>query len=105
MRCSKFIWLAIIAVALAPPLAAAPVNGSVVVTDISAQRVAKKKRPQIRVTPRYPRVLVNTPYPLPYRIHYPGPDAKRECVARLVEEHRPSGTVVAPWMRCWWVRG
>ena len=35
----------------------------------------------------------------------PGPNAKRECVARYVEEHRPSGTVVTPRMRCWWVRG
>ena len=35
----------------------------------------------------------------------PGPNAKRECAARYVEEHRPSGTVVTPRLRCWWVRG
>ena len=32
----------------------------------------------------------------------PGPNAKRECQARLVEQHRPSGTVIVPVMNCWW---
>ncbi|MCW5693561.1 MAG: hypothetical protein KIT48_14470 [Pseudolabrys sp.] len=32
----------------------------------------------------------------------PGPNAKRECQARLVEQHRPSGTVIVPVMHCWW---
>lgn len=33
------------------------------------------------------------------RLH---PNAKRHCEAWLREEHRPSGTVVTPQMRCWW---
>ncbi len=31
-----------------------------------------------------------------------GPNAKRECRARLVEQHRASGTVIVPVMNCWW---
>lgn len=33
------------------------------------------------------------------------PGTRRECAARLVQEFRPSGTVIVPRMRCWWVRG
>jgi hypothetical protein len=29
----------------------------------------------------------------------------RQCVDRYVIEHRQSGTVVVPRMRCWWVPG
>jgi hypothetical protein len=32
-------------------------------------------------------------------------NAVRQCVARLVQENRPSGTVVVPRMWCWWERG
>jgi len=28
----------------------------------------------------------------------------RECSFRLVQEFRPSGTVIVPRQRCWWVR-
>ncbi len=32
----------------------------------------------------------------------PGPNAKRHCVSWLQTEHRVSGTVLTPQMRCWW---
>lgn len=32
----------------------------------------------------------------------PGPNSTRQCQARLVEQHRPSGTVIVPVMHCWW---
>ena len=32
----------------------------------------------------------------------PGPNAKRECQARLVEQYRPCGTVIVPVVQCWW---
>ena len=32
------------------------------------------------------------------------PQFYRECQARLVQEWRPSGTVIVPRMRCEWVR-
>ena len=54
------------------------------------------------VYPRYPRRPYTTLYPLPYGIDYPGPNAVRQCVSRLVPEYRPSGTVIVPRMRCWW---
>ena len=105
MRLIGLACAATIVIVLASPSAAAPLNP---VTDISAQSAVKKKRPQIRVTPRrprYPHATTNTPYPRPYDIQYPGPNAKRDCVARLVQEVRPSGTVAVWRTRCWWVRG
>lgn len=102
-------WIAVLAaVALPAPAAAAPPNSyaaAAAATDVSAQRRLKRRVPQIRVTPRYPRRNYNSVYPLPYDYDYPGPSAKRACVARLVQEARPSGTVVVPRMRCWWVGG
>ena len=74
--------------------------------EISAQsRTYRRPRTQLRVYPRYPRRNFHALYPLPYAIEYPGPFAVRQCVSRLVQEPRPSGTVVVPRMRCWWARG
>ena len=105
MRLIRLVCAATIVIALASPGSTAPFNGNTIVTDISAQRVVKKKRAQIRVTPLYPRATTNTPYPRPYDFQYPGPNAQRKCVGGLVEERRPSGTVVVPRLRCWWAPG
>ena len=71
---------------------------------IEASSQARRRPPtRLRVTPR--RRDGNTPYPRPNAVGYPGPGAKRECVARYVEERRPSGTVIVPRMNCWWVGG
>jgi hypothetical protein len=70
-----------------------------------AQSEPRRARPKIRVRPIYPYRHTNLPYPAPYPIEYPGPNYKRDCVARYVEEHRPSGTVVTPRLDCRWVRG
>jgi hypothetical protein len=70
----------------------------------SAQNWTKRARPQVNVHPRYPYRTYHSLYLLPYAVEYPGPNAQRECVARYVTEHRPSGTVIVPRMRCWWVR-
>src|SRR6187402_365001 len=83
----------------APPAAA---TGSA--TDLSSQSRARP-RTRIRVQKYYPYRRYHSLYPLPYDIEYPGPNAKRACVARYVQEYRPSGTVVVPRMGCWWVRG
>lgn len=93
--------------AAAEPLAPKAAT-AVAATDVSAQSRPKKRVPQIRVTPRYQRYpyrLYSTPYPVPYDVEYPGPNAKRACVARLVPEARPSGPVIVQRMYCWWVRG
>jgi hypothetical protein len=36
---------------------------------------------------------------------YPGRLLYRDCTFRLAQEWRPSGPVVVPRQRCWWVRG
>lgn len=73
--------------------------------DASAQSEPRRARTRVRVHPVYPYRRYHSLYPLPYDIEYPGPNAKRECVDRYVTEHRPSGTVIVPRMRCRWVRG
>ena len=74
-------------------------------TDISAQSRTQKPRTRIRVQPLYPYRRFHSLYPLPYDVEYPGPNARRDCSVRYVQEYRPSGTVVVPRMNCWWVRG
>jgi hypothetical protein len=83
------IWFAVAAfaaVAPGPSTAAEPASaahfeaGS---SDLSAQ--ARRRATRLRVTPG--------------RLLY------RDCSFRLAQEFRPSGTVVVPRMRCWWVRG
>src|SRR5688572_5500203 len=60
--------------------------------DVSSQtrseRNRKRPRLQLRVYPRYPYRTFHTPYPLPYRIEYPGPNGVRHCTSNLVLEHR-----------------
>jgi hypothetical protein len=77
--------------------------------DLSAhaQVQPKSKRPptRLRVTPRCPYRTVALDYPPPYDCEFPGPGFVRQCSARLVQEFRPSGTVIVPRMQCWWERG
>lgn len=40
-----------------------------------------------------------------YPRYNPGPNAVRECTSNLVQEYRPSGTVIVPRMNCYWRRG
>jgi hypothetical protein len=89
----------------ATPVQAAPAGQDANETiEISSQATTMRTRPRIRIYPRYPRRPYTTLYPLPYGIDYPGPNAVRQCVSRLVPEYRPSGTVIVPRMRCWWAR-
>jgi hypothetical protein len=68
-------------------------------TDFSAQRRRSRRPPaRILVTPRYNPDDV-------YPRYYPGPNAVRDCTAHLVQEFRPSGTVITPRMDCFWRRG
>lgn len=41
----------------------------------------------------------------PYIVITPRPPLYRRCVDWLELQHRPSGTVLYPQYRCWWVRG
>jgi hypothetical protein len=89
--------------AAAPPSRDAGANATA--TDISAQSRTRRPRTRLRVTPLYPYRTYHSLYPLPYDYEYPGPNAKRQCVGRLVQEARPSGTVIVPRLHCWWVSG
>jgi hypothetical protein len=70
----------------------------------SQTRRSLRVRPKIRVRPRHGYQRYHSLYPLPYDYHYPGPNAVRRCTSRLVAEHRLSGTVLVPRMRCWWAQ-
>jgi hypothetical protein len=71
------------------------------VVEASSQAV-RRARPRVRVTPRQPAAW---PYPRPGTYSYPGPYGVRHCVDWYTTEHRPSGTVITPQMRCTWTRG
>ena len=78
--------------------------------ELSARAQARPKakaraRAHIRVTPAYPYRLESLPFPTPYDVELPGPNAVRQCTSWLEPERRPSGTVIVPRMRCWWQRG
>jgi hypothetical protein len=90
---------------LSAPLGREAAARTPLATDVSAQSRERRAPARIRVTPRYPYRTFHSPYPLPYNIEYPGPNAVRECRAQLVKEWRLSGTVVVPRMHCWWVLG
>jgi hypothetical protein len=65
-------------------------------TDISAQ--SSSARPRVRI---YRDDDTRGVYPR----YNPGPNAVRDCTAQLVQEHRPSGTVIVPRTNCYWRRG
>jgi hypothetical protein len=68
-------------------------------TDLSAQSRRYRRPPtRIRVYPRYNPDDV-------YPRYFPGRNAVRDCTATLVEEFRPSGTVITPRMNCFWRPG
>jgi hypothetical protein len=74
--------------------AAGPDGLAVRATDMSAQQRVQETQPPRR--PARTRIRVTRPRPL-------GPNAYRECASWYEEEFRPSGTVVVPKIRCWWV--
>jgi len=70
-----------------------------------AQVPQQRARTRIRVTPRCLYRTQALDYPAPYECEYPGPGYVRQCAAQLVQQYRPSGTVIVPVTRCWWERG
>jgi hypothetical protein len=81
--------------AQAEPRAPAPQAAS---TDLSAQTRVYRRPPRVRI---YPRLEQDDVYPR----YDPGPHAVRDCTAHLVQEFRPSGTVITPRVNCFWRRG
>jgi hypothetical protein len=76
-------------------LAALPLLGT---TSRASAQTSPIAQPSLTTPPApshsRPRILIN-PRPLLYR----------RCVDWYELQHRPSGTVLYPQMRCWWVRG
>lgn len=74
---------------------------------VPKQQVYVQKRAPARITvrPILRERLDSTEFPRSDYLGYPGPNAVRQCVSWLQPEHRLSGTVVTPQMRCWWQRG
>ena len=87
------------------PAAAQTTAADRAISGTSAFAQAARQRPRIRVTPRCPYRTESVPYPVPYECDAPGPGFVRQCAARLVQQYRPSGTVIVPVTRCWWERG
>jgi hypothetical protein len=85
----------------APPVATAQAQNATAVTrtqpatDLSAQ---SRRRARVRI---YRNDDTRGVYPS----YNPGPNAVRDCTANLVQEFRPSGTVIVPRMNCFWRRG
>jgi hypothetical protein len=79
-------FLTVAGAAAAPALA----SDAAQATELSSQRRSRPVRTRVRVFAPYT---------------YPGPRAVRHCTSWLEPEWRPSGTVIVPRMRCWWVSG
>ena len=74
--------------------------------QVQKKKAAPRRAPtRIIVQPNLRYRLDSTPYPRTDNLGFPGRNAVRQCVSWLAPEHRPSGTVVVPRMRCWWERG
>jgi hypothetical protein len=72
-------------IGLAPHAAAQTVSSPLAGPELSSPPPPRYVRRHIEINPR----------PLLYR----------RCVDWYELQHRPSGTVLYPQMRCWWVRG
>ena len=102
---ATIVMVSLFALLAAAPAAAQSASEREAVSNARAQSERTRARTRLRVRPLYPYRHFHSLYPVPYDIEYPGPNGKRECVDAYVIEHRPSGTVVVPRMRCRWVRG
>ena len=80
----KLAGLLCLATVLAVLTAASPAAAQSRASDEAA---ARSSRPRVVIQPRRQRL---------------GPNARRECRAKLVQEYRVSGTVIVPRMTCWW---
>jgi hypothetical protein len=81
--------------------AAAQASQPDAISALAQSAQPRRVPPRVTVTPRQPAASL---YPSPYPYAFPGPGHHRECTSWLEQEARPSGTVIVPRMRCWWVR-
>lgn len=77
-----------------------------VVRPLPRQKAPQQRAPtRIIVRPVLRNRHDATEFPRTDTLGFPGRNAVRQCLSWLATEHRPSGTVVTPQMRCWWQRG
>jgi hypothetical protein len=96
-----FSWAAVGSEAQNAPSAVRVAQASpVVATEEIPVRRVRRPPTRLRVFPRYAPEADGV-----YPRYYPGPNAVRECNVAYVPEYRPSGTVIAPHMSCYWRRG
>jgi hypothetical protein len=93
--------LAASAAFLAPPLAMARETAGLQVAQLGEsygdRPVRRIRRAPIRRARTRIEVRPGFFEPVP-------PGTRRECVGTLVQEFRPSGTVIVPRQQCWWER-
>ena len=81
----------------------------IVIIALVAPALPAMAQPAVAQTPYSPIARPAAPYPPRYgrpRIEInPRPLLYRRCVDWYELQYRPSGTVLYPQMRCWWVRG
>lgn len=91
-----------LAIALGAGPLASPASAQTASTQmartIPGERAAVNRRPRVRIYRERDERGV-------YPSYNPGPNAVRDCTAHLVQEFRPSGTVIVPRMNCFWRRG
>jgi hypothetical protein len=80
----------IVIVGLAAPLLVGAAAPALAQTSLTAQN-----EPAVSAPPRVRRHIEITPRPLLYR----------RCTDWYELQYQPSGTVLFPQKRCWWVRG
>lgn len=68
------------------------------VPNVDTPADSARARPRVRIHRNVDSLDVSPRY-------YPGPNAVRDCRAHLVQEFRPSGTVIVPRMDCRWIQG
>ncbi len=69
------------------------------------QRAQNRAPTRLVVRPAHYYRYDSTEFPRSDNLGFPGRSAVRQCSSWLAAEHRPSGAVVTPHMRCWWARG
>jgi len=75
--------------------AALPLVGAAAPALAQTSPTAQTNEPAVSAPPRVRRHIEITPRPLLYR----------RCTDWYELQYRPSGTVLFPQKRCWWVRG
>ena len=102
-RIAIFAVAALAGISFAAPSQAETPRAAVQKQDLDLSAQQRRVRPRVRVYRDLQPPFWE--YPRPGMYSSPGPGAKRDCRAWYVIEHRPSGSVMTPRMRCEWVRG